>query len=177
MQPAAALASLQTLMERGAGRAVVAEVRWDRLRQATGAHPLPLLKRMLDGAPAIAAPAAPLRPAVAVRAADLAPLSEPERSARISQYVVSTLATVLGLKAGRLEADTPIGTLGFDSLMAMELRNRIESDAGVLVPVGEILTSGTAAEVAERIAAAVNLKPAGENQAPGDLAGVESFEF
>jgi phthiocerol/phenolphthiocerol synthesis type-I polyketide synthase D len=42
---------------------------------------------------------------------------------------------VLGLSRSRVDFDEPLNRLGLDSLMAVELKNRIDSDLGVNVPL------------------------------------------
>jgi len=44
-----------------------------------------------------------------------------------------------------------ISSLGFDSLMAVELRNRIEADLGVLVPTAVLLQAETSRAIAAAI--------------------------
>jgi acyl carrier protein len=64
-----------------------------------------------------------------------------------------TLGSVLGRRGEEVAADAEISQLGFDSLMAMELRNRIEADTGVLVPVARLLASATPSAIAEELIA------------------------
>jgi phthiocerol/phenolphthiocerol synthesis type-I polyketide synthase D len=49
------------------------------------------------------------------------------------------VARVLGLSASKLDLQQPLSNLGLDSLMAVELRNRIASDLGIKVPVVKFL--------------------------------------
>jgi hypothetical protein len=76
-----------------------------------------------------------------------------ECAERLARYVRRTLASVLGQRGGELAGDAEVSQLGFDSLMAMELRNRIEADTGVLVPVARLLASATPAAIAEELIA------------------------
>src|SRR5439155_10352393 len=48
-------------------------------------------------------------------------------------------ARVLRLPAASLDAQLPLNNLGIDSLMAIELKNRIEADLGVTVPMVKFL--------------------------------------
>src|SRR5690606_16938619 len=105
-------------------------------------------------------------------AATLAALDDNERSDRIAGYVVAAMSAVLGLRNGSIDAGTSINTLGFDSLMAMELRNRIESDLGILLPVATLLQAETLSTIATALDERVPL-----GTAPVSTDPLESFEF
>jgi phthiocerol/phenolphthiocerol synthesis type-I polyketide synthase C len=76
-------------------------------------------------------------------------------------YLLRLAGRTLKLDAvarSRIERDfvqTPLNQLGFDSLMAVEVRNRIRGDSGADVPLKHFLAGSTAAEVAELILAQV----------------------
>lgn len=62
-----------------------------------------------------------------------------QRKRMVESMLVEYAAGALGLCASRLDANQPLSRLGFDSLMAIELRNRLEIDLGVAVPVVRFL--------------------------------------
>src|SRR5262249_8543623 len=55
------------------------------------------------------------------------------------------LERVLRLREGQIEEDTPLTSLGMDSLMGLELRNRIESALGITAPATLLWTYPTLA--------------------------------
>jgi amino acid adenylation domain-containing protein/thioester reductase-like protein len=78
--------------------------------------------------------------------------AEPEdRYQLLQSYLSEQVARVLGLSATRLDVQQPLGNLGLDSLMAVELRNRIITDLGVNVPMGRFLQSPSIEQAATQV--------------------------
>jgi myxalamid-type polyketide synthase MxaE and MxaD len=65
--------------------------------------------------------------------------AEEERQSMLETYLRQQLARVLGSSASDLDAQQPLSNLGIDSLMAVELRTRIQTDLGVMVPIAHVL--------------------------------------
>ncbi|WP_437562309.1 SDR family NAD(P)-dependent oxidoreductase [Sorangium sp. So ce542] len=63
-----------------------------------------------------------------------------DRPAALQQLVREQAALVLRLDPGRIERDTPFMSLGFDSLMGLELRNRLEAGLSVALPATLVWT-------------------------------------
>jgi amino acid adenylation domain-containing protein len=79
--------------------------------------------------------------------------SEPaERRSLIEAYLQSQIARVLGANASRLSPHQPLNTLGLDSIMAIEMKNRIETRLSVHLPIATLLQGPTVAELAELLA-------------------------
>ena len=62
-----------------------------------------------------------------------------ERGQLLQSYLREQVARVLGLSPSKLDLEQPLSSLGLDSLMAVELKNRIAVDLGVNVPVVKFL--------------------------------------
>jgi len=62
-----------------------------------------------------------------------------------------TVSEVLQLPAPGAATDVPLDELGLDSLMAVEIKNRLAAEAGVDIPLVELLKGTTIASLAERI--------------------------
>jgi surfactin synthase thioesterase subunit/malonyl CoA-acyl carrier protein transacylase/acyl carrier protein len=56
-----------------------------------------------------------------------------ERQQLLESYLRALLAKVMGLSAAKVDLDVPLYSLGLDSLMAIELKKRIEKDLEVFI--------------------------------------------
>jgi NADPH:quinone reductase-like Zn-dependent oxidoreductase/NAD(P)-dependent dehydrogenase (short-subunit alcohol dehydrogenase family)/acyl carrier protein len=66
-----------------------------------------------------------------------------EREEIVQTYIREQVARVLGTSASKLETDRPLNELGLDSLMGVELRNRVQSDLALSLPMRELMQSPT----------------------------------
>ncbi len=62
-----------------------------------------------------------------------------KRMGMVEELIANQVAAVLGTDATRIDKDTPLTNLGLDSLMAIELVNRIEEKLGMSMPMGSVL--------------------------------------
>ncbi|HEU4410058.1 MAG TPA: beta-ketoacyl reductase, partial [Polyangiaceae bacterium] len=87
-----------------------------------------------------------------------------EGRSRLERHVTEVVARVLRLDPARLEPDTTFGSLGLDSLMGLEIRNRLEAALALKLPATLLWTypsvRALAGQLLEKIA------PAG---APADV--------
>ncbi|HSM56063.1 MAG TPA: amino acid adenylation domain-containing protein [Candidatus Sulfomarinibacteraceae bacterium] len=68
-------------------------------------------------------------------------------------YLREWAAAVLGLPPAQLDPSRPLDTLGLDSLMAVELRNRIERELGLTLPVVKFLQGPSVQDLARELLA------------------------
>jgi NADPH:quinone reductase-like Zn-dependent oxidoreductase len=110
--------------------------------------------RALLGQPVTAAVAEPAAeagdPLLAVRAVRGG--TRDERLAALRPYVRCEAARVLGFNPAALDTETPLSVLGFDSLMAVQLRNRFESDLSLEMPLIELLAGPTVTQLSNEMA-------------------------
>lgn len=66
-----------------------------------------------------------------------------ERQKILEDFIQRQAARVLGMDAARLSITQPLDTMGLDSLMAMELKNALETKLGVQLPVSSLLQGPT----------------------------------
>jgi len=67
----------------------------------------------------------------------------------VEQFIAGQVASVFGITADKMDRQTPLAQLGLDSLMAIELKNRIEKDAGIVLPMTEIMHGPNLAQLAQ----------------------------
>lgn len=156
---AAGLHALQRLLGAQPVQCSAAVVDWPRIQEALfPGVPSRLLLDLGRQGPAPRAPAEAAAPPVDLGAA-LLDLPRAEAIDLILAYLLRLAGRILRLPAqalGQIERDfprTPLNQLGFDSLMAVEMRNRIRREAGADVPLKHFLSGSCAAEVAELILA------------------------
>jgi NAD(P)-dependent dehydrogenase (short-subunit alcohol dehydrogenase family)/acyl carrier protein len=79
-------------------------------------------------------------------------LEREKRPAFVLDCLVVMLSQVLGIPASKLVSDRPIVELGLDSLMAVELRQRVKDEMHADIAVMELLQGQTLAGLAARLA-------------------------
>jgi polyketide synthase 7 len=137
LAPEAALAALRHLAGAGGPNTVVADVDWEVFTPLFG---LSRPSRLFDGVPAARRAAEDARgdtdddTSEALRN-ELTGLPEPERIDRMVALVRGHAAAVLRYAAPELVGtDRPFKELGFDSIAAVELKNRLHAATGVNLP-------------------------------------------
>jgi myxalamid-type polyketide synthase MxaD len=74
-----------------------------------------------------------------------------ERLQLIQSYLVELVARVLGQSSSTVDLQQPLSNLGLDSLMAVELKNRIATDLGVNVPMVTFLSGPSVEQAAAQL--------------------------
>ncbi|MGA5566638.1 SDR family NAD(P)-dependent oxidoreductase [Streptomyces platensis] len=137
----------------------------------------PLLSGLLPTAPrrAAAGPAAPAGPDSAdALARTLATLNRDEAHHMLLDVVCTQVAAVLGhASAAEIGDQQSFKDLGFDSLTAVELRNRLATATGALLPATLVFDHPTPLALADHLCAELApAPPAGQAAAPQDDAAV-----
>ncbi|QNP67941.1 phosphopantetheine-binding protein [Streptomyces genisteinicus] len=147
-----------------------------RLREQAKGQPVPALLRGLVRAPAERTRAGAAAPRDL--AADLARLPEPEQRRTLLDLVRAQAAAVLGYDGpDAVAADHAFTKLGFDSLTAVELRNRLTAATALRLPAALVFEHPTPAALAAHLwtSLAVSTDPAGAGTADV-LAGLDRLE-
>jgi phthiocerol/phenolphthiocerol synthesis type-I polyketide synthase C len=134
--------------------------RWCESHPAAAASPL--FARLREPVPAADAPG---RPEPGPRETVLAAAPGRERRNALESHLRVRVAQILRLVPDRLALDQPLKSLGMDSLMSLELRNRIEADLGLSISATAVWNYPTvsllAGHLAERLAPAAAAAAAG----------------
>lgn len=69
----------------------------------------------------------------------------------LESYLCEQVAKVLGSAVSRLDVQQPVNTLGLDSLMALKLKNQIQCDLGVVVPLVDFFKGCTIAQLTQQL--------------------------
>nr|WP_308434004.1 SDR family NAD(P)-dependent oxidoreductase [Streptomyces lomondensis] len=152
MAPELALAALRQAVADTDPLLTVADVDWARFAPSfTALRPSTLLAEVPEAADVLAGGAEPADvddDAVDELRRRLEALSEREREAELVRLVSTHAAAVLGHPVDEIGADRVFRELGFDSLTAVELRNRLTRATGLRLPAGLAFDRPTAAAAA-----------------------------
>jgi NAD(P)-dependent dehydrogenase (short-subunit alcohol dehydrogenase family) len=149
------LAILHKLLARPISQVTVAPVNWGRLGAA---NPLlgevPFLSR-LAGEIRSATPSLQDGPGKTAAAEFLAAPDATTRRGLLLEYVRKQVGRVLRIAEARLDLHTGLTRLGLDSLMAVELKNRMEGGLGCSIPVVKLLAGASISDLAAEIDAEI----------------------
>ncbi|MFN8008645.1 MAG: SDR family NAD(P)-dependent oxidoreductase [Terriglobia bacterium] len=82
----------------------------------------------------------------------------------VQSYLAKQVAAVLGLDVVTLQINEPITNFGLDSLMAVELKNRIELDLGLVVPMVKFLQGPSIESLTSQLTEELAMKPSSNFQ-------------
>ncbi|MEU9338939.1 amino acid adenylation domain-containing protein [Streptomyces sp. NPDC048290] len=98
-----------------------------------------------------------------------------ERRALVAERFTAVVAGVLRVPAERVDPAAALGALGLDSLLAMELRSRVQAELGLALPVVTLLGSAPVAELVGRLHEGI-AELAADGTDAGEVTAVELFE-
>ncbi|MGA7869671.1 MAG: acyltransferase domain-containing protein [Candidatus Binatus sp.] len=145
--PEQALEVMDRLLRQGSTQVAVVPVDWARYRQfypAGTESPLlsELAREEADNSPQAGHPCEKRDRLIAAEPA--------ERLQLALSYLTELVARVLGQSASKVDVQQPLSTMGLDSLMAVELKNRIAVDLGVNLPMVTFLSGPSVEQAASQ---------------------------
>ncbi|MEH0434506.1 SDR family NAD(P)-dependent oxidoreductase [Streptomyces scabiei] len=154
MDPELAVTALEQAMGRAEPRLVLCDFAWDRFAPAyTALRPSAALRDLPDVRDVLAATGADRQETEADSlAARLAALSPQERQEELTRLVATEVAAVLGHPdpAG-IDPDRVFKDLGFDSLTAVDLRNRLSEATGLRLSVTLVFDHPTVTALVDHV--------------------------
>ncbi len=102
--------------------------------------------------------------------------SPKQRHEMLVNYICGQVAQVFGTTADKIDGNIPLTAIGLDSLMAIELMNRLESNLGISLPMGKFLQGPTISQLSESVLELL-VASAGDEDASGTQDGAPSVEL
>ncbi|GAB3888006.1 hypothetical protein GCM10029964_054910 [Kibdelosporangium lantanae] len=152
MAPASALTALQQALDLDDTFVVVSDIEWARFAPVfTAGRPSPLLGDLPE-IRSLAPADQPAPRASSAVARDLAGLDEAGRRRFVLDLVHEHTAALLGHRSStRVDPGRPFQDLGFDSLAAVELRNRLTTATGLAVSTTAVFDHPTVTALADHL--------------------------
>ncbi|MEV0416242.1 SDR family NAD(P)-dependent oxidoreductase, partial [Streptomyces sp. NPDC050448] len=181
MAPRAAIRALQQALDHAEAAVAVADIQWERFTPGyTAVRPSPFLgdlpevRRLAQTAAAATDTGTEGSPAEALRRR-LSAMPQAEQAVVVLELVRSHAATALGHPTtDEVGAGRAFKELGFDSLIALELRNRLNAATGLKLPATLVFDHPTPAVLADFLRAEI-VQDGSTGAAPG-IAELERLE-
>ncbi|EST35266.1 hypothetical protein N566_17795, partial [Streptomycetaceae bacterium MP113-05] len=149
LDPDRMLNAARSAFDGGEADVVLADLDWSRFAPAyTSVRPSALLSELPEARTA-GGPAAPASPTSGLLDRLAEARTEEERRERAIEFVRAEVGAVLGHADGSALPERGLLELGFDSLTSVELRNRLNSAAGAVLPMAAFMDNPRPAALAE----------------------------
>ncbi len=166
--PRQVLAALELLIPQNLARVGVLKLDWQLLQEF---YPqitdLPFVKHLINGQAdtnTIRANSNRADTTASVILKDLKTAHTAQRSLLLQAYLREQVAGVLRMSGETLDNNEPLTALGLDSLMAIELKNRLELELAVRIPIVTFLQGPTITQFSAQILDQLNAKMSAKSE-------------
>ena len=139
-----ALRVLQMMLQYDPGQMAVARVDWKNMERFSPFVAMSSMFLPLTRESAVEGAGASKRPLIMAAPAE-------EKPGLVRTLLAEHLAAVCGIDVSKVDPNTSIIRLGLDSLMAIELINRVENELGLILPMGKVISGPTLGELADTV--------------------------
>jgi acyl transferase domain-containing protein len=181
LNPAQGLLAFERLLGQPRPQVAVLPIEWSRFLEQSKHETTPaFLSELANASRAVAAPAATATARDVDLRAQLAAAPAGRRRALVAAFVRERALRALGLDASRaVDPRTPLGELGLDSLLAVELRNTLSTALSQPLPATLLFDHPTLDALTDCIAALLAIEPRAEaaaQRAASAVSLVDSIE-
>ncbi len=146
--PARGMQLLERALQSDAPQAMAIAVDWRRLLSLMSP---PILSTLAEEVTHDAGPRPAPRSNDGLTGEKLGAASAAQRQPLIEAFLIEQTAHVLRCSPSKVDVQRPLTQLGIDSLMAVELKNRVEGDLGLTLPVTALLQGPSLAHLGARL--------------------------
>jgi myxalamid-type polyketide synthase MxaE and MxaD len=160
IQPEQGLELLGRLLRQDAIQVGVIPINWTQLfRSFSELRELPLLTQLAKESAAASPETDSARENEGLARKAILAAEPDQRQKLLESALCEQVARVVGLSASKLDVRQPLNTLGIDSLMGVELKIRVETELGVVVPAVKLLEGPSIAELATLLLRQISATP------------------
>jgi acyl carrier protein len=146
--PAQGMQLLERILQLHSPQAMAISADWGKL---LGLIQLPILASLAAEVDQKGGPAKAQRSKDGLNSEKLLAAASEDRQRLVEAFLVEQIARVLRCSPSKIDVHQPLTKLGIDSLMAVELKNRVELDLGLTVPVTALLQGPSLAQLSDRL--------------------------
>lgn len=150
--PEQALLALEQLLQQDSPQVVVMSVDWPQVLRSYPTDIKPaLLSHLSIDRIGISQSEGLLRRDGGIDRERILALDSQQRQSKLESHLQNLVAGVLRLAPSQVDLHQPLNTLGLDSLMAIEIKNAIQTGMGVVLPLVSLLKEPTVTQLATKV--------------------------
>jgi myxalamid-type polyketide synthase MxaB len=147
ISPQRGLLALDRFMETSLPSVAFMDVDWNRLAQSQSGIVPPLFQNLVTQSTSVRMSGVDHEFQQKLREAE-----DSEREKLLGDYFAAELSRIMGLTDGQLNQSQPLNEIGMDSLLAMELKNNLERQLAINIPMAAFIESPSISSLAARMA-------------------------